>query len=656
MSQVAPHLSVIVPAHNPHLQRLRQTLHGLARQTLPADSWETLLVNNASTDFPLPLAYADVAPPNLRLVDEPRLGLTWARVRGFSAARGQYAVLVDDDNVLAPNYLQCVLDIFAEHPEVGVAGGKSLPKFDADPPYWVREFLPLLALRDLGEAEMISAGLRPAGAVRNQYPVFSPIGAGMALRRACWQAWLDARGRAPLALSDRRGGELTSSGDNDIVFCAMRASWQVGYFPRLVLEHLIPEARVEARYLERLNRGIQKSWMQLLTAHDANPWPPLGAFAATLRKAKAWLSYGGWSSPAARIRWQGACGHFDGRVENQPHGNRTNPRDFGISGKSLPRRLGLGALWLRLYHQPLGRARSILRQGGPWAMHETEHQRAQMEATAAVLPPLPVPPGDSPLCLHLLTGQRFWYQTAFCLHSFARATGQPVRAELYDDGSLSREAIDLLLRLGPAVHIVRQTDILPRLEQHLPTTRFPVLRRLWCNYPHIRKLTDVHIGRNGWKLVIDSDLLFFRRPAILLDWLRSPSRPLHAVDCTESYGYSRSLMERLAGAPVPPLVNVGLCGLRSDSLDWAELEAWCAELVAREGTSYYLEQALVAMLVAKYPDCTVAPAIDYITLPTRAEVRSPSAVMHHYVADSKRWYFRDGWRHVVSAPGNMITP
>jgi hypothetical protein len=141
--------------------------------------------------------------------------------------------------------------------------------------------------------------------------------------------------------------------------------------------------------------------------------------------------------------------------------------------------------------------------------------------------------------------------------------------------------------------------------------------------------------------------LFFRRPNVLLEWLAEPKRPLHAVDCQESYGYSRPLMEQLAGAPIPERVNVGLCGLRGNDLDWEEMEAWCASLIAREKTSYYLEQALVAMFVARRQPCTVAPASDYITRPDRDEVIAPQAVMHHYVAASKRWYFRYGWRHVA---------
>jgi hypothetical protein len=205
------------------------------------------------------------------------------------------------------------------------------------------------------------------------------------------------------------------------------------------------------------------------------------------------------------------------------------------------------------------------------------------------------------------------------------------------------------MKLGPGVTIHSSASLSERLETHLPEARFPVLRERWSHYPNIRKLIDVHLGAAGWKLVIDSDLLFFRRPDFLLAWLAAPDRPLHAVDCTESYGYSRPLLESLAGAPIPPLVNVGLCGLRSDTLNWEEIERWCATLIAREKTSYYLEQALVAMLAARQP-CAVAPAADYVTFPTRDEVLRPRAAMHHYVDTAKRWYFRHPWRQF--APGN----
>lgn len=94
----------------------------------------------------------------------------------------------------------------------------------------------------------------------------------------------------------------------------MKQGWHVAYFPDLRLTHLIPAGRLDAGYLGRINHGIQQSWMQVLTLHAANPWPPITTTSAFLRKAKAWVTYRAWASPAAMIRWRGACGHFEGRI------------------------------------------------------------------------------------------------------------------------------------------------------------------------------------------------------------------------------------------------------------------------------------------------------------------------------------------------------
>jgi hypothetical protein len=289
--------------------------------------------------------------------------------------------------------------------------------------------------------------------------------------------------------------------------------------------------------------------------------------------------------------------------------------------------------------------RALIADGGPLEQRRTARGRAEMIETARCLPP-PVSGPGTPIELHLLSGARFWDQTAFCLWSFALHSRRPLAPVIYDDGSLGPEHREPLARLFPAARFVSRTETIARLEQHLPETKFPALRERWLNYPNIRKLTDPHLGSRGWKLVIDSDLLFFRRPQFLLNWLERPERPLHAVDCETSYGYSRSLMNTLAGAPVAELVNVGLTGLDSGALDWERLEHWCATLIARERTSYYLEQALIAMLVAERA-CAIAPASDYITLPRPPEAQECRAVMHHYVAGSKRWYFQHCWRKAM---------
>lgn len=304
-------LSVIIPTHNPHAGRLRRTLRALQVQTLPAENWDCLLVDNASV---VPLRHADWSPhgpSGLRLVAEPSPGLSQARRRGFTEARGELLVLVDDDNELAPDYLAEVVQLFAVHPRVGALGGRILPEFESPPSPWVREFDGLLACRDLGDVAQISAGLCNPTTGRNGYPMFAPMGAGMALRRAAAASWLEGGGAT--ALPDRQGGKLSSSGDNDIILCAMRAGWEAAYFPSLRLTHLIPTDRTNRDYLARLNRGIQNSWMRVLARHDASPWPPLAAWTVPMRCTKAWFTHRAWSSDAAYVRWQGACGHFEGR-------------------------------------------------------------------------------------------------------------------------------------------------------------------------------------------------------------------------------------------------------------------------------------------------------------------------------------------------------
>ena len=308
------------------------------------------------------------------------------------------------------------------------------------------------------------------------------------------------------------------------------------------------------------------------------------------------------------------------------------------------RSLGLGRAWYQLYHRPFEWFNALRAAGGPWEKRRTEQGRLDMENAARTLPPLPFAAG-TPLELHLLTGRRFWYQTAFCLWSFAHHSGRTLAPIIYDDGSLASEHRDPLARLFPAIRFVVRDEITARLDQQLPVAKFPYLRERWLNYPNLRKLTDPHLGANGWKLVLDSDLLFFHRPDFLINWLDRPDRPLHAVDCETSYGYSRLLMDELAGQPVANLVNVGLTGLHSRELDWEKLEHWCKVLIARERTNYYLEQALVAMLVAGR-ECAIAPAADYVTLPVEPEAAECRAIMHHYVANSKRWYFQANWRRV----------
>lgn len=302
-------ISVIVPTRNPHPGRLAQALAGLAAQTLPSSDWEVVLIDNGS-EAPLKDAALACSSVATRVVREAKIGLTPARLAGINAAHGDILVFVDDDNVLDRGYLTAVADSFAARPNLGAAGGPVVPVWESAPPDWTREFHGLLALRDLGPEQRIARGSKNA-----PWPDFAPVGAGLAVRRSYAAAYVEAVRLDPRRRRlDRAGGNLASGGDNDLVFTTLHAGGDVGYFPELRLRHLIPPSRLEPAYLARLNRGIMRTWVQVLALNGHCPWPAISRVSVPLRAARAYLRARAWRGPAERVRWAGMLGQFEGQA------------------------------------------------------------------------------------------------------------------------------------------------------------------------------------------------------------------------------------------------------------------------------------------------------------------------------------------------------
>lgn len=261
------------------------------------------------------------------------------------------------------------------------------------------------------------------------------------------------------------------------------------------------------------------------------------------------------------------------------------------------------------------------------------------------LPALAAPISAQPLALHALIGVRYLPEACLLAHSFARATGQPVAPRFYDDGTLTPDDCALLQSKLPRATFILRPAIEQRLAERLPASRFPCLHRLRPAYPHIRKLTDIHLFPDDWKLVSDADILFFARPTALLDHLQSP-RACHMVDIAPAYGVPQAALEELAGRVVHPRINVGLCHLPSARIDWEFVEHCAVTLLARHGFSYYLEQALTAVLLARL-DAAPLPVADYIVYPDATAARAATAAALHYVDDSRAFYYDFGWRQAL---------
>jgi len=298
-----------------------------------------------------------------------------------------------------------------------------------------------------------------------------------------------------------------------------------------------------------------------------------------------------------------------------------------------------------LYRNPRSQLQKFKRFGGYFSYRVMMNARRQMEKRVIELPPVTSYADGLPV--YFLTGKNYLYQTLYCTQSLSKTTASRFKFILVDDGSFDNLLIEQVNKQLPGAQVFTADEINENLQNTLPESRYPNLCKKRTVYSHLRKLTDVHtIPGDAWKLVLDSDMLFWNEPVDIINWLKHPQQPLHMIDCVEAYGYSQKLMEQLAGSPIKPLLNVGAIGLKSKDINWDKLDSWIKTLEEQEGTSYYLEQALSAMLIGNN-NATVLKADDYIVNPGKDQIKNKSGMLHHYVDLSKEGYFKQAWKHFL---------
>ena len=115
-----PRLSVIVPSYDGR-PMLVACLEGLRAQTLPQTEFEVLVVDNASTDGTS--EWLQETRPEVALVRlEENAGFAEANNRGAEVARGDWLVLLNNDAVPAPPFLEALATAAAENGAAAVAG------------------------------------------------------------------------------------------------------------------------------------------------------------------------------------------------------------------------------------------------------------------------------------------------------------------------------------------------------------------------------------------------------------------------------------------------------------------------------------------------------------------------------------------------------
>jgi glycosyltransferase involved in cell wall biosynthesis len=246
--------SVVLCTFNPRKAYLDRVVASLRAQTLPVEKWEFIIIDNASDQ---PVAdQCDLSwHPAGRHVREQRLGLVYARQRGVAESRAPLLVFVDDDNVLAPDYLERAVEIATTCGHLDVWGSGSIsPEFEVQPAEHIKPLIPFLAIR---HAE------RPVWCNSATFTDATPVGAGMCVRRHVGEAYVELTRHSAIEIG-AKGASLDAHDDYEICFVACNGARGVGIFPELKITHLIPRNRLTDSYMTRLVEGRTYSHFVLL--------------------------------------------------------------------------------------------------------------------------------------------------------------------------------------------------------------------------------------------------------------------------------------------------------------------------------------------------------------------------------------------------------
>lgn len=103
-------LSIIIPVYNVELY-VEKCLRSCAEQDLPPDEYEIIIINDGTPDSSLEIVER-VAKDylNITIYSQENRGLSAARNKGLSLAKGEYVWFVDSDDWIESNCLNDILD------------------------------------------------------------------------------------------------------------------------------------------------------------------------------------------------------------------------------------------------------------------------------------------------------------------------------------------------------------------------------------------------------------------------------------------------------------------------------------------------------------------------------------------------------------------
>jgi glycosyltransferase involved in cell wall biosynthesis len=238
-----PEVSVVIGTYN-RCDVLRGALESLLTQDSGGVDYEVIVVDNNSSDDTRNMVQNlrdKLQAQNLIYCFERTQGVSHARNRGITAARGRLIAFTDDDIIPASNWIASVREGFNKFPNADCIGGRVLPQPKTEFPDWLtaKHWTPL-ALLDLGDKPINLDVRNGAGLVAANMAVKASVFADVGLFQPQLQ---------------RVKNSIGSMEDHEFQLRLSAANKRLVYVPELVVYAQVLKERLTKDYHRRWYRG-----------------------------------------------------------------------------------------------------------------------------------------------------------------------------------------------------------------------------------------------------------------------------------------------------------------------------------------------------------------------------------------------------------------
>jgi hypothetical protein len=215
----------------------------------------------------------------------------------------------------------------------------------------------------------------------------------------------------------------------------------------------------------------------------------------------------------------------------------------------------------------------------------------------------PIAAGEGPVEVHMLLHHQRALEGIWALYSFAHFAGLPCQMFVHNDGSLTASDAVRLHQVLPGARVISRQEADQLIVRRLAELGLSASIRFRDSLILALKLFDpFFFGAHSTFLLLDSDVLFFRRPSELVDDLVESGNPeppsLYSPDNGFRYCLSPETLRSLLGQECIAYVNTGVVRSTRSVLDLPRIERYLQHpdfWGTGPRPSHYAEQTLWAM-------------------------------------------------------------